>query len=202
MARMKDERKRQAILETAKMLFSQKGFYGTSISDLVRETGFPVGTIYTYFRNKEEIVHTIVEEGWADLYGRLAAAVAAPGSVQGKLRLVLDQFLPELLRDLNLIDILLSEAIDYTRIEEKIESLTDLVYHLLQPLLETRPEAGFTRKFMETALAVYFLGILDTVRIARTRSIGIRVADVIRFVQLSIENSLGIRLQEPEGEKR
>lgn len=197
MARMKDGRKRQAILSTAKMLFSQQGFYGTSISDLVRETGFPVGTIYTYFRNKQEIVHTIVEEGWADLYGRLAAAISAPGPVEGKLRLLLERFIPELLQDLNLIRILLSEAVQYTRIEEKIEALTDLVYTLLQPAIEARPKAGLDRKTMEAGLAVYFLGILDTVRLARTTPIGIRVQDVTRFVRLAIETALGIRLEGP-----
>ncbi len=194
MARLKDERKRQAILETAKMLFSQRGFYGTSVSDIVRETGFPVGTIYTYFRNKEEIVRTIVEEGWRDLYDRLAAAVAAPGSVEGKLKMLLEQFIPEILQDLNLIRILLTEAIDYTRLEEKIESLTDLIYSLLQPAVKAHPAAGLDRKTMETALAVYFLGILDTVRIAQTSAIGIRVQDVTRFVRLAVETSLGIRL--------
>ena len=63
MARMKDETKRQSILESSKMLFSQKGFFNTSISNIVRETGFPVGTIYTYFKSKDEIVRSIVEEG-------------------------------------------------------------------------------------------------------------------------------------------
>jgi AcrR family transcriptional regulator len=194
MARMKDESKRQAILGTAKMLFSQRGFYGTSVSDIVKETGLPVGTIYTYFRSKEEIVRTIVEDGWADLYARLQQAVSAPGSAEGKLKLLLSQFLPELLRDLDLITILLSEAIGYTRIEEKIEALTDLVYSLIQPLLERRPQAGFTRTYMETALAVFFLGILNTVRISRSSSIGIKDTDVIRFIQLAVESSLGVRL--------
>jgi AcrR family transcriptional regulator len=194
MARMKDEGKRLAILDTSKMLFSQKGFYGTSVADIVRETGFSVGTLYTYFRSKEEIVRSIVEEGWSELYGRLEGAVSSPGTVESKLKLLLDQFIPELLRDLDLINILLSEAIEYTRIEEKIEKLTDLVYSLLKPLLAAGPQANISRKTMETALAVFFLGMLSTVKIARSASIGIKVSDVTTFVQMVIENSLGVRL--------
>ena len=123
MARMRDEAKRAVILGTAKMLFSQKGFFGTSVSDIVRESGLPVGTIYTYFKSKEEIVRQIVDEGWADLYGRLQAALGEKATPEEAFRALLDRFVPEILGDLDLINILLSEAIDYTRIEEKLEKL-------------------------------------------------------------------------------
>ncbi|MCK4541287.1 MAG: helix-turn-helix transcriptional regulator [Spirochaetales bacterium] len=74
MARMRDESKRTAILEVSKALFSKQGFSNTSISDIIRGTGFPVGTIYTYFKNKEEIVTVIAKAG------ELPAAHQAPGS--------------------------------------------------------------------------------------------------------------------------
>ncbi|HUZ18330.1 MAG TPA: TetR/AcrR family transcriptional regulator [Spirochaetia bacterium] len=74
---MKDESKRAAILECCKKLFSQRGFYNTSISDIVKETGLPVGTIYTYFTSKEAIVQDIVEEGWTDFFGRVQQAVTS-----------------------------------------------------------------------------------------------------------------------------
>ncbi len=71
MSRTRDENKRIAILQASKMLFAQKGFFNTSIADIVRETGMTVGVIYTYFTSKDAIVRSIVEEGWAELYARL-----------------------------------------------------------------------------------------------------------------------------------
>jgi len=195
MARMRDETKRAVILGTAKMLFSQKGFFGTSISDIVRESGLPVGTIYTYFESKEAIVRSIVEEGWTDLYGRLQAALGEQSSPEEAFRALLDRFVPEILGDLDLINILLSEAIDYTRIEEKLEKLVDLLY----PLLKSIPRVeqvlkGFSRRTLVAALAVYFLGILHAAKISRSRNIGLKISDIIGFLKLQLAGLMGVEL--------
>jgi AcrR family transcriptional regulator len=193
MARMKDETKRDSIKEAAKMLFARKGFFNTSVSDLVRESGFPVGTIYTYFKSKEEIIRTIVEEGWADLYARMEQLVSAPDDPAAKIKEITGRFIPELLNDLDFITILLAEGIGYTRIEEKLETLTDLLLSLIKSASRTHTLLpGFNRATLQTAVAVYFLGLLNTVKIARSSSIGIRVSDVMRFLELTIESSLGI----------
>lgn len=193
MARMKDETKRESIMEAAKTLFARQGFFNTSVSDLVRESGFPVGTIYTYFRSKEEIIRTIVEEGWTDLYTRLEELVAAPGEAADKIKEITGRFIPELLNDLDFITILLSEGIAYTRIEEKLEVLTDLLISLIKSASRTHDLLpGFDRATLQTAATVYFLGLLNTVKIARSTSIGIRVSDVLRFLELTIQSSLNL----------
>lgn len=55
-----DERKLQ-ILQCAKKLFSKNGYYETQISDIVDEAGIARGTIYQYFKNKDEIFATLLE---------------------------------------------------------------------------------------------------------------------------------------------
>ena len=193
MAREKDENKRIAVLQSSKLLFSSKGFVNTSIADIVRETGMSVGTIYTYFKSKDEIVRAIVEEGWRSLYSRVEAAMAGAENTQARLQLLVENFLPELLQDLPLINILLSEAIDYTRLEEKVETLTDLVFSLLKT---DRPEApgwpGVSRQMLRTGLIVVFLGVLNAVKIARRSSLGIRTEDIIGFVDVMARGALGV----------
>ncbi len=199
MARLRDQQKRLTILETSKMLFSQKGFFNTSISDIVHETGFPVGTIYTYFRNKEEIIQIIVAEGWEEFRKSLVGAIRSEASAERRLHMVIDRFLPELLKDLDFINILLSEAIQYTRIEEKIEDLTSIVSSLIpqaaQSGLQDAPTFPLTRKQLETALMIYFLGIMDAARISRSASVGVTVADILDFTRMSVNQSLGIAPQ-------
>ncbi|HUX13938.1 MAG TPA: TetR/AcrR family transcriptional regulator [Spirochaetia bacterium] len=200
MARLRDQQKRRTILETSKMLFSQKGFFNTSVSDIVHETGFPVGTIYTYFRNKEEIIQVIVSEGWYEFRESLVQTLAMQSSPEGRLRTVIDLFLPRLLNDLDFINILLSEAIQYTRIEEKIEDLTSIVAGII-PSAENgnsadTPPIELTRRQLETALMVYFLGIMDAARISRSASVGITVPDLLDFVRISVHRSLGVPLGE------
>ncbi len=195
MARAKDENKRATILQSSKMLFAQKGFFNTSISDIVRETGFPVGSIYTYFKSKDEIVRVIVEEGWSDLHTRLKEALSSGISPESKLKVLIERFLPELLNDLELINILLAEAIDYTKIEEKIEQLTNMIFSIIKTLSQKKESfREFTKTTMQAGLMVYFLGILNAVKISRSTSIGIRVSDIMNFVKISIENSMDIKL--------
>jgi AcrR family transcriptional regulator len=195
MARSKDESKRAAILQSSKMLFAKKGFFNTSISDIVNETGLPVGSIYTYFTNKEEIVKVIVDEGWADLEQRLEKSLSASSTPQAKLRVLIDDFLPELLTDMELINILLSEAIDYTKIEEKIEQLTTMILSVLRGLSPAKKTFHEPDKAsMKVGLIVYFLGILNAVKISREASLGIDAGDIIGFVRQSIENAMDIKL--------
>jgi AcrR family transcriptional regulator len=195
MARTRDENKRVAILQASKMLFAQKGFFNTSIADIVRETGMTVGVIYTYFTSKDAIVRSIVEEGWAELYARLEEGLAAAASAEEKLRLLIEGFIPELAADAALINILLSEAVTYTRIEEKVEKITDLVYSITRSLATgKRSLTLYTRETLRTALVVFFLGIMNTLKIARLSPLGIGDRDIVAFVKLMARESLGISI--------
>lgn len=190
MARLKDEQKRKAILETSKMLFSQKGFFNASISDIVQETGFPVGTIYTYFKNKEEIIQMIVEEGWTEFRDALEAALRSRSRPEERLGVVIDEFLPSLLEDLDFISILLSEAIQYTRIEQKIEELTTII----ASLIPDSESLHLSRRELETALIVYFLGILHAARISRNAAVGLTVKDLTEFVRNTVSQAVQMEI--------
>ena len=195
MARAKDENKRLMILHSAKMLFSQRGFFNTSISDITKETGLPVGSIYTYFKSKEEIVRAIVNEGWEDLRKRLMETTGSAKSAENKLKVIIETFIPEIFNDLDLINILLSEAITYTKIEEKVEELSTLILSLLRAISrDNKSLEGFDKNMMDAALVVYFLGMLAAVKLSRTSSIGLKVNDIIRFIKYTIEKGLQIKL--------
>lgn len=57
MARKVDkEKKKEEIILAALKVFAQKGFYKTKIADIAAEAGIGKGTIYEYFRTKEEIL--------------------------------------------------------------------------------------------------------------------------------------------------
>ena len=196
MARAKDEKKRQTILLAAKALFSRQGFFNTSVTDITRETGLPVGSIYTYFKGKEEIVRAIVDEGWGDLRTRLVEAVSSAEKPEEKLQVIIDDFLPEVLNDLDLVNILLSEAITYTKIEEKVEELSGIMLTLLKAVAkDNKALVGFDKKMMDTALVVFFLGIMAAVKVSRASSIDLKVGDILKFIKYTVGSSLGVDLK-------
>lgn len=49
------ERRRQQILVAAKRVFLEKGFSRTTIEDIANEAELSAGTLYLYFKNKEEL---------------------------------------------------------------------------------------------------------------------------------------------------
>jgi TetR/AcrR family fatty acid metabolism transcriptional regulator len=56
-------------------VFAEKGFRGARISDIAGAAGVADGTIYLYFRNKEDLLLTIFEEKVGEILGRLNAAL-------------------------------------------------------------------------------------------------------------------------------
>lgn len=54
------ERKNE-ILDAAEVLFSQKGFDGTSTSDILDQVGIARGTLYHHFKSKEDIMDALLE---------------------------------------------------------------------------------------------------------------------------------------------
>jgi AcrR family transcriptional regulator len=193
MARALSSEKRQAIIETAKRLFAEQGFGAASVADIARAAGLPVGSIYTYFSSKEELIRSIVDEGWTDLRGRLLESFATTDRPEEKFRLLLDTFLPELLGDLDFITILLSEGLSYTRIEEKVEELSSLISSIMAPLTRDAPSLkNFSTTDMQAALLVYFLGIMAAVRITKMADLTVKPPDVLSFLRLTIQNALGV----------
>lgn len=54
--------KKEDIMQSAAMLFSNKGFRETSIAEISRMTGAAEGTIFYHFKNKEELFLCILED--------------------------------------------------------------------------------------------------------------------------------------------
>jgi TetR/AcrR family fatty acid metabolism transcriptional regulator len=64
-------RKRHLITDAAISVFAEKGFNAARVSDVAREAGVADGTIYLYFRNKEDLLLSIFEEKMGELLAAL-----------------------------------------------------------------------------------------------------------------------------------
>jgi TetR/AcrR family fatty acid metabolism transcriptional regulator len=59
---IKKERKRQKILTSAIKVFAKKGFYKTRIKEIAKLASVADGTIYLYFKNKDDILISIFDD--------------------------------------------------------------------------------------------------------------------------------------------
>lgn len=71
----KGERTRRRIVERAAPLFNTRGYFGASMSDLMRETGLEKGGIYNHFASKEELAIASFDYAAGIMRGRFEAAL-------------------------------------------------------------------------------------------------------------------------------
>jgi len=54
--------KREAILRAAVKVFAQKGYFNSKVADIAAAAGIADGTVYLYFKSKEEILHSVFDQ--------------------------------------------------------------------------------------------------------------------------------------------
>ena len=69
--RRERKRRRRQIMVAAKEVFSIKGFTKTTMEDIAREAELSPGTLYLYFKNKDELYASLSVEILEHLYGQL-----------------------------------------------------------------------------------------------------------------------------------
>lgn len=81
--------KKQEILESAIQVLGKKGAAATKIQDIAEAAGIAKGTIYLYFKNKEEIFENILQYHIQDKNQDLFKILKAPGEPKTKLKSLL-----------------------------------------------------------------------------------------------------------------
>lgn len=72
-----DPVKRAQILDGAMRVFMRQGFDASSMNDITREAGVSKGTLYVYFKNKEDLFAAIIQRKKSLVFEKLGEIVAA-----------------------------------------------------------------------------------------------------------------------------
>jgi TetR/AcrR family fatty acid metabolism transcriptional regulator len=83
---MRDPDKPQQIIDAAVRVFARNGFYNSRVSDIAREAGIASGTIYLYFKTKDEILVTLFREKMAAFVSALRTEIARERDPEAKIR--------------------------------------------------------------------------------------------------------------------
>lgn len=80
--------KGRRILDAAIDVFAEKGFFNATVAEVARRAGVADGTIYLYYKGKDDLLIRLFEEIMAIINARLRDVIARPGTALEKLRAV------------------------------------------------------------------------------------------------------------------
>jgi AcrR family transcriptional regulator len=76
---------RERIVSAALRVFSEGGYHGATMQDVVRESGLSIGAIYTWFRGKDDLFLATCDLAAGRGFGELAGRLARGRTVSDKL---------------------------------------------------------------------------------------------------------------------
>ncbi|ADU96649.1 TetR/AcrR family transcriptional regulator [Thermovibrio ammonificans] len=138
------KRERELLL-AAKTLFSRRGFYDTTVSDIVESLGIARGTFYQYFKNKDDIYRRVLEQVVEELSSRLK--LVSPDDPFAQLRENLKGVLELMVEDRDLARLVFYHPYKLNpRFDAVLEEFFLKVYALVEHAVKTGMEMGVVRR--------------------------------------------------------
>jgi len=94
--------KREAILRAAVKVFARKGYFNSKVSDVASEAGIADGTVYLYFKSKDEILHSIFDQAMSRFIAEGKTELATIEKPEERLRRIAEMHLERLGADRDL----------------------------------------------------------------------------------------------------
>mgnify|MGYP001297349985 FL=1 len=88
--------KYQQIIEAAVKVIAKNGYHGSQVSKIAKEAGVADGTIYLYFKNKEDVLVSVFKEKMGQFIEQIAKATAAQPDAEQKLKVLIDMHFSQL----------------------------------------------------------------------------------------------------------
>ena len=92
MARPKSEDKRNAILDAATRVFAERGLTSAPTSEISKEAGVAEGTLFTYFKTKDDLINALYREIKLELADAMMSGFPRKKSVRTRLQHVWDGY--------------------------------------------------------------------------------------------------------------
>ena len=155
--------KYETILRAAIKVFGGSGFFNSKVADVAREAGVADGTVYLYFKNKDDILASIFNQYMDDALAAGRASLAEIHDPIEKLRRIVHAHLEGLGRDRNLAVVFQVELRSSTKFMEQFSATKVTEYlELIREVIEEGQRSGVFRSGLNTKIVAKVLfGALD-----------------------------------------
>src|SRR6266516_1696456 len=155
--------KREAILRAAIRVFAHNGYFNSKVADIAGAAGVADGTVYLYFKSKEEILHSIFNRSMEEAIAHGREQLQGVSDCREKLRRIALLHLERLGADRDLAVVFQVELRGSTKFMEEFSAAGFAEYlGLLRGTFEEGQRAGVFRKELNAKVAAKILfGALD-----------------------------------------
>lgn len=155
--------KRDAILRAATVVFARNGYFNSKVSDIARAANIADGTVYLYFKSKEEILHSIFERTMTEGIEQTRARLHDCKNAKEKLRMLARLHLRRLGADRELAIVFQVELRGSTKFMSAFSAAGFAEYlNLIRQIIEEgQRENSFRPNLNATVCAKIFFGALD-----------------------------------------
>ena len=155
--------KREAILRAATRVFARNGYFNSKVADIAAAAGVADGTVYLYFKSKEEILHSIFDQNMAEAIASARKLTAKLNDPRQKLRRIAALHLERLGADRDLAVVFQVELRGSTKFMQEFSAAGFAEYlSLLRTTFEEGQRRGVFRKELNAkAVSKILFGALD-----------------------------------------
>ena len=155
--------KRAMILRAATRVFARNGYFNSKVADIARAAEVADGTVYLYFKSKEEILHSIFDQNMAQAIAAGRKLIENLDDPRQKLRRIAKLHLERLGADRDLAVVFQVELRGSTKFMEEFSAAGFAEYlALLRRTFEEGQRVGAFRKELNATVAAKILfGALD-----------------------------------------
>src|SRR5262249_47457354 len=155
--------KRELILRAATDVFAERGYFNAQVADVARAAGVAAGTVYLYFRSKDDILISIFERTMREALSEGRKSIAKIRDPVARLRCFARLHLARLGRDRNLAIVFQVELRQSTKFMERLSStlLRDYLGLIRNAIADGQAAGIFRASIKPTSAAKIFFGALD-----------------------------------------
>lgn len=155
--------KREAILRAATKVFARRGYFNSKVADVAKEAGIADGTVYLYFKSKDEILHSIFDRAMAEFIAEGKKELAEIENPQDKLRRIAELHLEKLGADRDMAIVFQVELRGSTKFMQEFSAagFAEYLDIIQQTFIEGQRTGIFYKDLKPIVCAKILYGALD-----------------------------------------
>jgi len=163
--RIEKNHKYHQILEAAVKVFARQGFHQSTVAQIAKEAGVADGTIYLYFKNKDDILVQFFSFRAKQVFESFREEVDRAQNSLDKLRNLIHRHLAEFQRDRDGAIVYQVETHQNSRLAEaQIKEMSQMYRDIISEIVEQGQQEGMIRKDLYVGLVKRFIiGAVDEV---------------------------------------